>query len=125
MIASWFARNSKNCVHDEVRSCHDKLNSLREAERIGVHAFNARLAGCADIMPRTASFYFWPPRKGMIEKGKGCTLVLITVSGYAKKISTLIKKHHSDTMLCIGVMKMSDVDPGYARWLNGELRKNS
>ena|SRR3989338_1191932 len=96
-------------------------NSRKEAERIGKAVLKKRLAGCSDIFPRLASYYFWPPKSGKIEKGKGSTLVCTTSSQHVQRITSLVKQLHSDTIPFIGCIELRDINSDYIRWLQSEI----
>ncbi len=97
-------------------------NTFKEASAIGSMVLRKRLIACFDIFPRLAAHYFWPPKSGKVETATGCLLVLETLPGRFKKLSQLVRKHHSDSLPFVGSIEISNVHGEYVRWLRGELR---
>ncbi|MEK9179260.1 MAG: divalent cation tolerance protein CutA [Patescibacteria group bacterium] len=97
-------------------------NSSKEAKKIGLKILKARFAACFDIFPRTATMYFWPPKTGKIEQGKGVLLILETLPKYFKPVEKLVKKLHSDKLPFIGSIEINNLHPDFIEWLKGELK---
>ncbi len=97
-------------------------NTAVEAERIGKEALRRRMTGCIDVLPRLATHYFWPPKSGKMESGKGCLLILETLPKYVPKVSTLAREMHSDKLPFIGSLEIEHVHPKYVKWPKGELK---
>ncbi len=55
-------------------------NSKKEAENIGRKILRKRFCSCFDIIPRYLAVFYWPPKSGKIEKAKGATLILESLS---------------------------------------------
>lgn len=111
-------------------SAHMKLlwilincNTRKEAQKIGSKALEERLAVCFDIFSRIETRYFWPPKTGKIEKGKGCLLILETLPAHVKKIEKLVRSIHSDNMPFVGSIEIGNVRPEYIKWMQGEIQK--
>jgi len=98
-------------------NCH----SIKEAEKIGKTTLKARTAACFDVFPRASSFYFWPPKKGKLERAKGATLAIQTLPGYRSRVEKLAKTFHSDTLPFIGTLSIEGVHPRFVAWMRGEL----
>lgn len=97
-------------------------NSTAEASKIGQTLLKQRLVACIDVIPKTVSMYFWPPRKKKITKGKGVLLLAMTLPRHIGKAKILITKKHSDKVPFIGTVDVHDVSHEYYRWLTTELR---
>jgi periplasmic divalent cation tolerance protein len=100
-------------------------NSSAEAAKIGQALLKQRLVGCVDVLPKTSSMYFWPPKKGKIAKGKGVMLLAMTLPRHIGKAKILITKKHSDKVPFIGSVDVHDVSQEYYRWLATELRDHA
>lgn len=98
-------------------------NTSKEAQRIGKKALHERLTPCFDIIPRQATYYFWPPKTSTIETAKGCLLVMETLQKHFKALERLVKKLHNDTLPFIGSVEINNVHPHYMKWLKGELKQ--
>jgi len=96
-------------------------NSKKEAYKIGKQVLQRRLAGCFDVLSRSASSYFWPPKSGKIERAKGCVLILTTPQKHAKEIHKLVKKFHSDKVPFIASIELRDVNLDYVNWIKEEI----
>lgn len=99
-------------------------NSATEAYKIGQALLKLRLVACVDVLPKTSSMYFWPPRKKKIVKGKGVLLLAMALPRHVALAKMLITKKHSDKVPFIGTVDVHDVSHEYYRWLTGELVKH-
>ncbi|MFH1867131.1 MAG: divalent cation tolerance protein CutA [Patescibacteria group bacterium] len=97
-------------------------NSVAEAKRIGDISLRARLTVCYNIFPRLLTRFFWPPKTGKIERGKGCLLVMDTLPKHLKKLQKLVQSKHSDQVPFIGTVEISNVNLAYYKWFKGELK---
>lgn len=96
-------------------------SSTIEANRIGKQLLKQRLIACYDIVLRSKSAYFWPPRSGKIETAKGAMVITVTLPKLVAKVRNTIIRVHSDTLPFIGSMGI-DVLPAYARWVRREVQ---
>lgn len=94
----------------------------REAGRIGLVLVKKRLAGCAIVIPRITSFYWWPPRKNKIERSREAILLVKTFQKKFPQIEREVKLLHSYTVPCILATPVAKVSYGYLKWLRGEVR---
>lgn len=97
-------------------------NSIKEADDIGRKVLKQRLAACFDIFSRFKTEYFWPPKSGKTETGRGCILIMETLPKYFKGLEKLIKKSHSDGLPFIGSIEINNVHPDFVNWIKGELK---
>jgi periplasmic divalent cation tolerance protein len=97
-------------------------NSTAEAVKIGKALLKARLVACFDIFSRVKTMYFWPPKTGKVEGGKGAMLVLVTLPKCFKEIEKVIKRLHSDDVPFVGAIEVENVSKEYYDWLKGELK---
>lgn len=100
-------------------------NTNREALVIGRELLKKRLVACFDVFSRVKTSYFWPPRTGKIEGGKGAMLVLVTLPRHHRAIERAIKELHSDQVPFVGVIEVEQVNKEYYAWLRGELGNGS
>lgn len=96
-------------------------NSTGEADRIGKKLLKQRSIACYDILLRSKSAYFWPPRSGKIETAKGAQLAVITLPKLVAKVRKTAAKLHSDVVPFIGSWSL-EVTLAYGRWVRGEIR---
>lgn len=97
--------------------------SLKEANVIGSTLLKKRLCSCFDIFRREKTAYFWPPRKGTVESGKGALLILETLSSVRGAAIKEVVRLHKDTLPFIGYIAM-DVLPAYYIWVKNELKNH-
>lgn len=95
--------------------------NFQEAKEIGDIILEKRLASCYDIILRELSTYFWPPKSGKRESGKGSLLILETLDSKYLEIRELVKKLHSDELPFIGFIKIEGTENSYREWIEGEL----
>lgn len=96
--------------------------SVEEATTIGEAVLAARRAVCFDIFPRLLTRYFWPPRKGKVQEGRGALLVLETLDGFFEVVAEQVRALHSDELPFVGALKVECVSAPYLEWAAGELR---
>ncbi len=100
-------------------------NSTAEAAKIGQALLKLRFVACIDVLPKTSSMYYWPPKKKKLSKGKGVILTAMTLPRHVAKAKLLIVKKHSDKVPFIGTIDIHDVSHNYYHWLTGELRDHA
>jgi periplasmic divalent cation tolerance protein len=99
-------------------TCSDKA----EAEKIGKHILEKRLAGCINIIPAMTSFYFWPPKEDKIDKSDECILLIKTRFENYEKIETEVLKIHSYDNPAIFAIPLVAISKKYADWLGSETK---
>lgn len=93
----------------------------KEAEKIGLVLLKKRLAACFAVIPRVFSFYFWPPKKGRIEKTIEAILLVKTLKKKFSQVEREVKRLHSYTVPFIGEIPVERVYRPYLEWLKGEI----
>jgi uncharacterized protein involved in tolerance to divalent cations len=96
--------------------------SNREAWNIGHELLKQREIACFDLVARGKTAYYWPPKKGKIEMGKGTLLILVTLPDRMKNIGAVIKNLHKDKIPFYGSTTIENVNPDYVQWLKEELK---
>lgn len=94
---------------------------LSAARRLGEACLSARLIACYDVLPRSATGYFWPPRSGQIERGRGAAVVLVTMPRMAASVRRKVRQLHRDALPFIGQLTIQ-VEPEYYAWVSREIR---
>ena len=94
------------------------VSGQAEAERIARICIAEKLAACINILPAIHSFYRW---KGKTQKEQEVLVLMKTRADVFKKLSAVIKKHHSYECPCIVFLPFSKVYPAYAKWMTSEL----
>jgi periplasmic divalent cation tolerance protein len=97
-------------------TCSDKS----EAEKIGKHILEKRLAVCINIIPDMTSFYFWPPREDKIESGQECILLIKAKFQNYQDIESEILKVHSYENPAILAIPILALSKKYSDWLDLE-----
>jgi uncharacterized protein involved in tolerance to divalent cations len=96
--------------------------SAKEAEKIGRAVLKTRLAASFGVYPRLMSVYFWPPGKNQLEQTKGPLLVLETLPKNYAKVSSAVRKLHSDEVPFIGKIKIDGVGQEFFSWMRREIK---
>lgn len=96
-------------------------SSTEKAIAIGNEALAARHAACFDVLPRERTRYFWPPRRGTIEEGRGALLIMETLEDHVDPLKAVIRARHSDQLPFIGALRLEHVDQAIQEWLTNEL----
>lgn len=99
-------------------TCTDKI----EAEKIGKHILEKRLAGCINIIPGMTSFYFWPPKEDKIEASAECILLIKAKFENYEQIESEVLKVHSYDNPAILAIPLIAISKKYADWLDSETK---
>ncbi|MCA9380250.1 divalent-cation tolerance protein CutA [Candidatus Dojkabacteria bacterium] len=99
-------------------TCSDEA----EAEKIGKHILEKRIAGCINIIPEMTSSYFWPPKEDKIEKSNECILLIKTRFENYERIETEVLKIHSYDNPAIIAIPLLAISKKYADWLDSETK---
>lgn len=92
--------------------------NLKTARALARVALEARLAACANIVPKIESHYWW---QGRLCSGKECLVILKTNQARLKPLEQMIIKHHPyDTPEFIALPLFSG-NAKYLGWLTKEL----
>ncbi|MDE2311675.1 MAG: divalent-cation tolerance protein CutA [Patescibacteria group bacterium] len=95
--------------------------SKKEAEKIGRAIIEQRLAACYGLYPKLKSVYFWPPKSDRLEESKGPLLVLETLPKHYARITSTVKKMHSDKLPFIGKITVDGIDKSFYNWMAREI----
>jgi periplasmic divalent cation tolerance protein len=88
-----------------------------EAEEIGQHLVEERLAACANIHEEVSSIYWWHDQ---IQKEKEAMLSLKTHESKVSELIKRVKEIHSYSCPCIISTPITEVNPEYADWVKSE-----
>ena len=92
---------------------------LKVARKLARAALAARLIGCASLVPKIESHYWW---KGRLEKGAEVLLVMKTSRARLAKLERLIlAKHPYDTPEFV-VLTFSMANKKYLAWLDSVVK---
>lgn len=90
------------------------------ASRLGEACLSDRLIACYDVLPRSATGYFWPPQAGRIERGRGAALVLVTLPRVAARVRRKVRQLHRDALPFIGQLTIQ-AESAYYAWVSREI----
>ena len=91
-----------------------------EARKIGQLLVEQRLAGCANIIPKIKSIYWWD---GKIQNGQESLVISKVLAANRKQITKMVKKNHSYKVPCINFLSVEIGNPDYRKWLEKETKK--
>lgn len=89
----------------------------KEAVRIGEGMVNAKLAACANIIPRIQSIYRW---KGQVIKGRETLLMLKSTKPRYRALEKAIKAMHSYETPEIIALSIKEGLDQYMGWVRSE-----
>ena len=92
--------------------------SAEEAERIGRHCVEERLAACLNILGSTRSIYRW---NGAIETADEVAALFKTTDEGADALITRIAGMHSYEVPCIVSWPIEKVAAPYAEWVEASI----
>ncbi|RUM87927.1 MAG: divalent-cation tolerance protein CutA [Thermodesulfatator sp.] len=93
-----------------------------EAEKLGRHLVEKRLAACVNIFPVMRSFYWW---EGKIEGSQEAVLIVKTRRELAQAAREEIVRLHSYSCPCVLEIPVSGGHPPFLQWLREETRPQS
>ena len=88
----------------------------KEAKKIGRILIEKRLAGCVNIFP-IGAIYWWQKK---VVKEKEVALIVKTFEKNFGKIEKLVKKMHSYKTPCILSIPVEKVSKNYLQWIKKE-----
>ncbi|MYZ47853.1 divalent-cation tolerance protein CutA [Propylenella binzhouense] len=88
------------------------------AKRIGRAAVEARLAGCANILPSMTAIYEW---EGAVEEAGECVLLLKTSASAAARLRVLVEREHPYEIPAVLTLPLEDANASYAAWLRQRI----
>jgi periplasmic divalent cation tolerance protein len=91
-------------------TCRDK----EEAEKIGRHLVEKKLAACINIFPEMHSVYWW---EGKVESAEEAVLVVKTSKKLADKVTEEVRKLHSYSVPCVIALPVVSGNPDYLKWI--------
>jgi periplasmic divalent cation tolerance protein len=85
-----------------------------EAERIGRHVVEERLAACINLLGPCRSIYRW---RGAVETADEVAAVLKTTAAMADSLIARIAALHSYEVPCVAVWPIDKLLAGYCEWV--------
>jgi len=92
--------------------------NAEEAERIGRHMVEERLAACVNILPGCHSIYRW---HGTIEAADEVPALFKTADYQAEALMTRIAGLHSYDVPCVVVWPIDKLLGSYAEWVEASV----
>ena len=92
---------------------------LKCARKLARAALRARLAACANLIPRVESHYWW---RGKLEKGAEALIVFKTRAGRLAKLEKLISREHPYDTPEFVALPLAAGNRRYVDWLARETR---
>lgn len=104
---------------NEIIFLYITCNDVEEARSLGGACVQARLAGCANVLPGMLSIYQWEER---LEESGEALLILKTTKGLLGALEDFVRERHSYTTPCIAVIPLSSINQDYKEWLLARVR---
>ena len=92
---------------------------LRTARKLAKSALTARLAACANLIPRIESHYWW---QGKLESGAEVLILFKSRRDRLKALETLVLREHPYDMPEFLVLAVSAGNKKYLAWLAENCR---
>ncbi|MDR1365519.1 MAG: divalent-cation tolerance protein CutA [Holosporales bacterium] len=102
-------------MHNEFSVVLSTAQSKQQAELLCHKLLEQNLAACIQIH-RTKSFYLW---QGKIKQACEYCLIIKTKTNLFKKLSTVIKQHHTYDIPEIIQLPLTDGLKDYLNWMRG------
>jgi periplasmic divalent cation tolerance protein len=90
-----------------------------EAERIAQAAVRAKLAACANIVPKIRSFFHWKKQYHDVDE---TLLIFKTRKEKFRKLEKKVKAMHSYQVPCIVMYPAKAASKPYEKWVRAETR---
>ena len=94
------------------------VSSQDEAKNLAQKTVENGLAACAQVQAACHSVYKW---EGKLESAIEYPIHFKTNGSNKSALFQFVKEHHSYDVPEIISLKLDDVDPAYATWLNAQL----
>jgi periplasmic divalent cation tolerance protein len=85
------AEKIPNVAGDDVALIYTTFPSLGEAEKVGQHLVEARLAACVNILPGMVSIYSW---QGRTESASEAAMLIKTAKSRTEEVLDALKRLH-------------------------------
>ena len=95
--------------------------NVEEAERLGRHIVDERLAACVQILPQMTSIYFWEEK---VHTESEHLLLIKTLIEKFEDLSSFIKQHHSYEVPEIVAIDAEKVSQDYLKWVRDATSQN-
>lgn len=106
---------------EEQQSDYVTVYVTAESEDVAVHmataAVKQRLIACANVCPGSRSIYEY---EGIIQLEKEVVLFMKTARRRVPELVSMIKEMHSYQVPCITVLPITDGNPDYLEWVDGQ-----
>ena len=106
---------------EEQQSDYVTVYVTAESEDVAVHmataAVKQRLIACANVCPGSRSIYEY---EGIIQLEKEVVLFMKTARRRVPELISMIKEMHSYQVPCITVLPITDGNPDYLEWVEGQ-----
>ncbi len=93
--------------------------NVREAKKIARHLLEEKMIGCANIIPKIDSYFWW---NGKIEKDSEALLLCKTLRRRYSRVIKEIKKVHSYTVPSIELVDVRAGNEDYFKWMETVLK---
>jgi periplasmic divalent cation tolerance protein len=94
--------------------------TAEEAERIGRHLVESRLAACVAVSPEQKSIYHW---KGAVEDSREWGLTIKTTRGLFAELRRELCRMHSYEVPELLAVAVVDGNADYLEWMDRELKQ--
>ena len=98
----------------DLRIVETTCSSVKEAESIGRHLIESKLAGCVNVINNVSSLYRW---KTKIVSDNEVILVIKTSVAKEREVVEEIKKNHSYDIPAIIVYQAKSANNDYSKWI--------
>ena len=88
--------------------------SAGKALKLGHLIVDAKLAACANVLPKMTSIYQW---KGKVSQANESVLILKTTAARVPKLKAFVKKIHPYANPCLLILPVSNGLADFLKWI--------
>lgn len=103
----------------DLRLVYITTKDKAQAEQIGRHLVETKLAACVNILDGMTSIYWW---RGKIDDARECVLIAKTAEANVAALVAEVKKVHSYEVPCALVLPVLGGNADYLTWLRESLK---
>ena len=102
----------------DIQFIYITAGDMAEAKKVGQALLEKKLVACVNLIDGMTAMYWW---QGQIEEGKEVVVFGKTVASLVPNVIETVKEVHSYECPCVVSIPVSDGNPAFLNWIEGEV----